>query len=266
VLDGRGIYYDATRASDIEWSLQHTDLDNGQSTRGGDLRRRILEAGLSKYNLGKSADEDDFPSGRRRILVPGQVSDDAAILKTISDTIDLEGSGNVNLDLLKVARANNPDAFIIYKPHPDVTSGLRAGNIARSEALEFADRVVCAVDIIDLIERCDAVETLTSLSGFEALLRGKEVVVHGVPFYAGWGLTKDHTRIPGRSRRRSIDELAYLALIQYSRYVHPVTLRPCEPEQVVDALSYLRNSRWHQIKLLALLQAARIGDMFNSAP
>ena len=35
----------------------------------------------------------------------------------------------------------------------------------------------------------DEVHTLTSLTGFEALLRGIEVHAYGGPFYAGWGLT-----------------------------------------------------------------------------
>ena len=40
-------------------------------------------------------------------------------------------------------------------------------------------------------------ETMTSLAGFEALLRGKPVTTHGQPFYAGWGLTEDICPVRG---------------------------------------------------------------------
>jgi len=53
---------------------------------------------------------------------------------------------------------------------------------------------------------------MTSLSGFEALLRDKKVVTYGSPFYAGWGLTEDHAVTERRCRRRTLEELIYLAL------------------------------------------------------
>ncbi len=56
---------------------------------------------------------------------------------------------------------------------------------------------------------------MTSLTGFEALLRGKAVFTYGLPFYAGWGLTQDRHAHPRRHRRLSIDELVAAALIGY---------------------------------------------------
>ena len=71
-----------------------------------------------------------------------------------------------------------------YKPHPDVLSGNRNGLV---DAARFADIVDADADLISLIEHADEVHTLSSLSGFEALLRGKAVFTYGLPFYAGWG-------------------------------------------------------------------------------
>lgn len=263
VLDHRGIYYDGTRPSDLEQILESVNLDDGERARGNALRRKIIRARISKYNLGKALKQNRFPLNRRKVLVPGQVSDDAAILKTHCDSIDLANADNVNVELLKVARRNNPDAYIIYKPHPDVSSGLRKGAVDRSEMLRYVDAVIEDVDIIDLIEQCDQVETMTSLSGFEALLRGKDVVVHGLPFYAGWGLTRDFTISPRRTRLRSIDELIYLALIRYSRYVDPSTFRLCEPESLIDALQQLRQSPRHRINNAIRLRLAWVGDRLN---
>ena len=59
---------------------------------------------------------------------------------------------------------------------------------------------------------------MTSLTGFEALMRGKRVVTYGMPFYAGWGLTRDCLKLPRRSRRLTLNELVAGALITYPRY------------------------------------------------
>ena len=61
---------------------------------------------------------------------------------------------------------------------------------------------------------------MTSLVGFEALLRGLPVVTYGQPFYAGWGLTRDHAPLARRTRRLSLDELVAGALLRYPRYVN----------------------------------------------
>jgi len=83
----------------------------------------------------------------------------------------------------------------------------------------------------------DALHVLTSLAGFEALLRGKQVVTHGVPFYAGWGLTRDLGAVPARrTARRSLAELVAAVLILYPRYLDPVTRLPCPAEVLVDRM------------------------------
>ena len=177
--------------------------------------------------------------------VPGQVAADAAIRCTISHSIDLTAA-NVNLELLRAARRRNPKAFIVYKPHPDVAHGLRPGHIPSEETSELADAVVADANIIALISQCDRIETFSSLSGFEALIRGKPVTVHGAPFYAGWGLTEDLTVIPRRSRTRSVAELVYLAIARYGRYVDPETLSPISCERLIERLAVLKSRPGHR--------------------
>jgi len=65
--------------------------------------------------------------------------------------------------------------------------------------------------------------TLTSLSGFDALLRGKAVTTYGLPFYAGWGLTTDMafaatSCFARRTRQLSLDELVAATLLRYPVY------------------------------------------------
>jgi capsular polysaccharide export protein len=242
-VDGMGIYYDGRTPSELERLLQTAKVYPELMARARRLRAEIVAAGLTKYNLDRprygaepGASPRFFPTGRTAILVPGQVLDDASVLSTLSSTVPLDGTENFNLTLLRAVRDRNPDAYVVYKPHPDVAAGLRKGSITTRSALRYADRVVTDVSIIALIEQCDRVETLTSLVGFEALLRGKAVTTHGLPFYSGWGLTTDLVSVARRARTLTLDELIGITLILYPRYIHPITLKPCEPEDVVRFL------------------------------
>jgi capsular polysaccharide export protein len=196
--------------------------------RAAALRVALVAGGVSKYGV---ASTPALPqkATRRRVLVTGQVEDDRSILTG--------GAGMTNLALLTAARTLEPAAEIIYKPHPDVEAGHRTGAIPDAEALRHADRIERSAPITTLIDAADALHVITSLAGFEALMREKAVTCHGVPFYAGWGLTTDLAPVPARrGRQRSLDELVAATLILYPRYCDPVTRLPCAPEQLVDRL------------------------------
>jgi capsular polysaccharide export protein len=96
---------------------------------------------------------------------------------------------------------------------------------------------VTDADLLSLMDRAHTVHVMSSLAGFEALLRGKTVHVHGQPFYAGWGLTTDHNPPPRRGRQLTLSELVAGALIAYPRYCHPRTGRVIEVEELVGLLA-----------------------------
>ncbi|GAA0781949.1 hypothetical protein [Roseibium denhamense] len=260
--DDLGIYYDPSRPSRLEILLRDYDLDEAELIRAETLVGTIRTARVSKYNFGV-ARQFSFPKDKRIILVPGQVADDAAIRKSRSATIDCAHTENVNLDLLRLARDRHPDAFLIFKPHPDVETGLRKGKVLESDALEYVDEVARDANIVDLIDAVECVETFSSLSGFEALIRGKTVMVHGAPFYAGWGLTEDLTALSGRGRRRSLNELVYLALVKYAVTIDPVTLLPCSPEFLVWRLSQQRQDRKHVLTTTFKRRLSWLGRRFG---
>jgi capsular polysaccharide export protein len=230
VTDDLGIYYDPTRESRLERLIAASvNLPEGARHRAERLVEGIVRARLTKYNLAREAPA--LPEGSRRILVPGQVEDDASIRL---------GTRNVstNLALLEAVRAANPDALIVFKPHPDVEAGLRAGMVPSNEAAHFADQIADTSDAVALIEAVDEIWTMTSLMGFEALLRGKCVTCFGAPFYAGWGLTRDLGPVPERRiARPDVTALAHAVLIDYPRYLDPITGVPCPAEVVADRLA-----------------------------
>lgn len=260
VFDQAGIYFDATRPSDLELILQSTEFSLDMLERAVRLRERIVASGLTKYNVGRQ--NWQRPESRDRvILVPGQVESDASL------TYGAPGI-NTNMGLLQAVRQVNPDAWVIYKPHPDVLAGLRAKGQQEDQALQWCDEQVTDVSMGELLPLVDELHTMTSLAGFEALMRGKRVVCHGQPFYSGWGLTEDVCPLERRTRRLSLDELVAGALILYPTYVSRTTGRFTTPECVLDELLAWRDeeaasvSPWPRLKRLLVRLVARCRQRF----
>lgn len=222
VVDRQGVHYDPARPSDLEDLLQNRQFNAAECQRASLLAQRLITSGVTKYNL--HGDAAALPTDRRIVLVIGQVEDDQSML--------LGGNGMTSADLLRRVRADKPDACLVYRPHPDVTAGLRPGL-----AEGAADIIAADAPITQLIEAADAVHVISSLAGFEALLRGREVVVHGAPFYAGWGLTEDRMQLPRRTRTLSLPQLLAAVLIAYPVYADPDTGRRCDVEQLVEKLA-----------------------------
>lgn len=228
VVDPVGMYYDPTRPSALEQMLQAAVFTPALQARAARLRERIVAAELSKYNL--PGVRWQRPAGvSEAVLVVGQVPADAAVrLGAVGIRSDDE--------LLRAARARHPAAHIVYKPHPDVVAGLRPGGSSRLGPGELCDELVCNASLPSLLEGVDAVHVLSSLAGFEALLRGRQVVCHGMPFYAGWGLTQDVAPHPRRTRRLGLDELVAASLILYPTYVNRAGTHYIEAERALEEL------------------------------
>ncbi len=220
VLDATGIYFDASRPSDLEQLLSSTAFSEEDLAEARRVREFIVAHGITKYNLEpREPARWPVPPGRTVVVVPGQVEDDASIRLGCT-------SIRSNRALLQAVRTARPGAYIVYKPHPDVASGNRRGRLALDEVKGLADHVETHLSITSCIEACDELHTMTSLSGFDALLRGKKVVTYGQPFYAGWGLTEDlsteRSAFERRQRRLTLDELVAGCLLKYPVYWDPL--------------------------------------------
>jgi capsular polysaccharide export protein len=237
MTDPEGPYFNAQQPSLIEKTLLSETLNPTARRRAENLMLLLRQGHVNKYNLG--GDLPALPAGHK-VLVVGQVADDAGLLYGFAD-----GKPQTNLDLLRRARAERPDACLIWKPHPDVEAGLRQGGIAPADLAGLADVVASNADPLTLIMAVDEVWTLTSLLGFEALIRGKPVTCLGAPFYAGWGLTTDLGPVPLIRRQRpdgspqprpDLAALVHAAMIRAPRYRDPVTGLPCPAEVIIDRL------------------------------
>ncbi|EAM0138937.1 capsular polysaccharide biosynthesis protein [Campylobacter jejuni] len=235
IVDDKGLYIDPNKASKLEEFLQNEIFDENMLNRAKNIIKILLENRFSKYNGLKHEDlKINAKTGQKIILIPAQVEDDASMI--------LGGFGLSTLDLLKEVRSKNQDAYIIFKPHPDVLSGNRVGLKDETLILEFCDEIVKDCSIDSAIKIADEIHTITSTSGFDALLRAKKVFTYGMPFYAGWGLTKDKYRCERRTRKLSLEELVSGALIIYPRYINPKTKTLCEIEVCLDIMLNLQKA------------------------
>lgn len=235
VVDSRGIYFDPTQESDLEQLLNTYAFDEAILQRAKKIQMYLIENKISKYNIhqDKQLELQGLRKEQTVIMVPGQVEDDASILYGAEDM--------TNLELLQQTRENKTDAYIIYKPHPDVLAGNRKGNIAEDEALRYCDVIIKEASLDSVLEVCNEVHTMTSLVGFEGLIRGKTVYTYGLPFYAGWGLTQDAKTCARRTKLRTLDELVTAAYILYPRYIHPKTNELCEIEVLLEEIDKEKN-------------------------
>ncbi len=250
VVDSRGIYFDPTQASDLEHILNTHTFNNEILERSKQLQQYLIANKISKYNIyqDKQLSLEDLTEGQTVVMVPGQVEDDASII--------YGANGMSNLELLKQARKNAPDAYIIYKPHPDVLAGNRKGNIDTTTAMQYCNTIITDASLDSVLELADEVHTMTSLVGFEALIRKKRVYTYGLPFYAGWGLTTDAKVCERRVVNRTLDELVAAAFILYPRYIHPLTNSLCEIEVLLKEIDKEKN-RYNTNKAYRLYINAR---------
>ena len=232
VMDDCGIYFDPARPSRLTHILQniqkHPDLPR-LLERSDKLIQLIVGNGLSKYNTPSDPAVVEqlqaLPRDRTIVLVPGQVDGDASVKR---------GGGMIQSTehLLCAVRQICPTAFIIFKPHPDVVSGMKKGRISEEVLMKCTDLVLTSGSLNDFWPYIDELHTLTSLSGFEALLREVKVITYGKPFYSGWGLTVDRIAEKQVNTGLTPGELVAGIMILYPKYWDWMTESFCRPEDV----------------------------------
>lgn len=177
VMDSQAPYFDTTRPNDLTDLIANFDFeqDGYDAALAQEMLDYYVSHRVSKYNHQPYVDVAPIygVKDKKRILVLGQVPHD--------DSLKYGGGiGLTLLDVVNQAIAENPDAQIIVKPHP-----MTLGDASIVSALNELDCLILtqSIHLVDALETVDHVYTITSLGGFEALLRGKKVTVLGRPFY-----------------------------------------------------------------------------------
>lgn len=243
--DSRALYYDAREPSDLETLLNTFDFQANPKLieRARSCMETLNSFNISKYNNVESKDMSTIygTKKKKRILVVGQVEDDASIKFGCAKSM-------TNNDLVWLAKQENPDAEIIYKPHPDVLFGKRDMQSNPEDVKHIARVLTEPVSLSNAMETIDHVYTITSLSGFEALIRGIKVTTFGAPFYSNWGLTDDRQKVKRRKRVLSIEELFAAAYILYPMYFDPITKERIELEQALEIMKFMIETEFQSNK------------------
>ncbi|BFM01538.1 capsular polysaccharide biosynthesis protein [Psychrobacter alimentarius] len=180
VMDSQAPYFDTTRPNDLTDLIANFDFeqDGYDEALAQEMLDYYVSHRVSKYNHQPYIDVTPIygTKDRERILVLGQVPHD--------DSLKYGGGKDFTLlDVVKKAISENPNAQIIVKPHPMT---LDNPNIV-STLIELDCLVLTqSIHLVDALETIDHVYTITSLGGFEALLRGIKVTTLGQPFYKNY--------------------------------------------------------------------------------
>ena len=204
VMDSQAPYFDTTRPNDLTDLIANFDFeqDGYDEALAQEMLDYYVAHRVSKYNHQPYVDVVPIYGikNKKRILVLGQVPHDDS----------LKYGGGVGISLLNAvnkAVEENPTAQIIVKPHP-----MTLDNPSVVNSLNKLNCLVLTqpIHLVDALETVDHVYTITSLGGFEALLRGKEVTVLGRPFYEVFCQNKEPTHT------LSMSKVFYLIYTLYS--------------------------------------------------
>jgi capsular polysaccharide export protein len=238
-LDSRGIYYDRRQTSDAEEILSRYPFERDPVLldRASACIEAISRHGLTKYNVTERKPITEVlpprnsSGGRRRVLVIGQVENDASIRYGCT-----RPAMATNNDLVRAAARENPDAEILYKPHPVVLRGA-AGLASDPAHVAGLCRILHEeVNLPDLLDHVDHVYVITSGVGMEALIKGLPVTTFGTNIYAGWGLTDDRDPLPRRTRSLSVPEVFAGFYLLHTRYFDHSEGNAMELEGALDHL------------------------------
>jgi capsular polysaccharide export protein len=151
-------------------------------------------------------------------------------------------SANVFKDMLQYAIHKHGAQRVVVKSHPDSFIAGKEGylvEIARASGVEVISE---NINPWSLLDQAGHVYTVSSQLGFEALLAGLPVTCFGMPFYAGWGLTRDRLHCERRCRALSLEHVFAAAYLRYTRYVNPDNGCPTCFEVAAERLAGMRDA------------------------
>jgi len=245
IIDDLTNYFDATKPSRMELMLNSDfEITKAQLNRARKNIDRIINNKISKYNYQPIFEPKYGREGVPKILVIDQSYNDYSIIKGCANDATFKKMLNCAID-------ENPNADILIKTHPDAIGDTIKPKCYYQNVKQGGNiyRITEPINPISMIQYVDKVYVCSSLFGFEALMCEKEVHTFGIPFYSGWGLTIDNQKCKRRIKKRTLEEIFYIAYIYMPQYVNPITKEPCEIEEVIDYLIKYRQKYYDEVTL-----------------
>ena len=233
VADPVGIYYDGTRPSLLEELIADSASADPDLLQRANAAMAVMRGRrVSKYNHAPDR-------------APERLGDDVAVVvdqRAGDVSVRLSGApADAFTAMLRLANEEHGSARVVVKTHPDAVVGGRNSYLTEAARAAGVRVIVESVNPWAVLDRARAVYTVSSLLGFEALMAGVPVTCFGLPFYAGWGLTRDMVPCPRRTARVPLEQVFAAAYIRYTRYLDRETGEPTEVETVIRQLAAARD-------------------------
>ncbi len=234
VKDNIGIYYDATTPSRLENILNSYDFKNNKELmkKAKEAKKKIIEYKISKYNSFENIDLNYLDNGKKKVLIIAQTAGDSSLKYGLGDRFTTK-------EIIESAIADNSGYEIYIKIHPDVLCGKKSSDINPKDIPKECFILKDNANPLELLKYFDKIYTKTSGMGMEALLLNKEVHCYGMPFYAGWGVTKDRLKCKRRERICTVDEIFAGSYILYTEYFNPFTKKKSD---IIDIIRYIKEN------------------------
>lgn len=239
VYDKKAMHFDRDKISELDDILNHHSFTESELD-AADQVCAAIKTGLTKYisqSQGRSLKTElGIDDNKPVVLVLGQVEDDYSIKHGMEHFMTAN-------DLVAKVALENPDAHILYRPHPESIAVRKKHYSNPQDVAHLCHIVTPEWSLKETFDAADEAHTMTSLTGLEAAVNGLKVHTYGMPFYSGWGFTTDHglAKTPGkRMRSLSLKEVVAGAYVCYSKYYHPVTGAPINVLEALDMADRLR--------------------------
>ena len=187
------------------------------------------------------------PGGRKRIVIIDQVKTNKLELKKVFATE--ESFKKMILD----AKMQHPGAaFFLFEP-PLVRKNKKTGYLRKFATENGVHVITEQVSSFSILAQADEVYTVSSKIGLDAILLGKNVHCYGLPYYAGWGLTKDEISCERRNITLKKEELFAALCLFFTRYLHPITGNPSHFQAILHFILLQRPQLFENKRYIACI-------------
>lgn len=204
------------------------------------------------------------PGGRKRIVIIDQSRKSKAELKKVF------AAESTFRQMVLDAKEQHPGAAFFLLQPPSVLSGRKKGYLKKF-ALDNGVQVISEqVSSFSILAQADEVYTVSAKIGIDAVLLGKTVHCYGLPYYAGWGLTRDKIACARRNIKIKREELFAALCLFFTRYLHPITTEPSHFQAIVRLILLQRPQLFENKRFIACInfddkQKAFFSKMYKHA-
>ncbi len=200
-----------------------------------------------KYAPDASPHHLTTPSGRKKVVILDEEKQNRFKLKKVM------ASEKTFFEMISAAKKNHPGAAFFLLEPKTVRSDKKKGYLRKVAEANGVQVLQNDVSSISILSQADVVYTVASQLGLDAIFLGKKIYCFGMPFYAGWGLTKDSIKLDRRNVKRSREEIFAAFCLFMTRYRHPITSEPSSFREILRFIILQRPLNFERNRYIACI-------------